>query len=721
MGVQKPTSSTAATGSDTLDGGAGADRLIGGFGFDFASYVGAAAGVTVSLTMQHANAGDAAGDELFSIEALIGSNFGDKLYGDDMSNRFHGGGGNDEMHAWAGDDALYGGDGDDRIVGGAGADYVFGDTGIDTADYYTAATGVVVDLTNRARNTGDAKGDSYQSIENLAGSKFDDNLTADNNANAIHGYSGNDMLHGLLGNDTLEGDGGDDILIGGAGADRLIGGAGLGDMVAYNAVNGMGVTVHLAKPQHNSGEAAGDTYDGIENVAGTQYTDTLVGDAKNNMLYGLGSDDILRGGLGADVLVGGEGFDWASYADAVSGVRVDLVNRSVNTGEAAGDSYSETEALQGSSYGDQLAGNEIGNALSGLAGNDVLQGRGGNDHLDGGAGDDILNGGAGGDVLIGGLGFDWASYIDAAAGVTADLASHSGNTGEAAGDSYSGIEALQGSNHGDALGGDAIGNALFGLGGNDSLQGRGGNDHLDGGTGDDILHGGIGADVLDGGADFDWASYATATAGVIASLLNSATNTGEAAGDSYVGIEALQGSNYNDVLTAADYLAGNALVGLGGNDVLFGRIGNDYLEGGEGNDALYGQTGADVLTGGNGDDTLAGGANADQLTGGAGGDRFVFDTILGNGNIDRIADFMVGQDVMALSRDVFGSFISSGALSSAALTAGASATSAHHRLVYNSATGALSYDADGLGGAAQVQFATLNPNLALNTSSFVLI
>ncbi|MGO4386337.1 calcium-binding protein, partial [Microvirga sp. 2YAF29] len=250
-------------------------------------------------------------------------------------------------------------------------------------------------------------------------------------------------------------------------------------------------------------EAKGDTYDGIENIAGTQYTDILTGDAKNNILYGLGSDDILRGGLGADVLVGGEGFNWASYADATTGVRVDLANWGVNTGEAAGDVYIEIEGLQGSNFADSLAGDGSMNALSGLDGNDVLLGRGGNDNLHGGAGDDILIGGAGADILVGGGDFDWASYTDATTGVTADLANRAANTGDATGDYYEAIRGLQGSMFSDVLNGDEIGNALSGLDGNDLLQGRGGNDELHGGEGNDTLSGGAGSDHLTGAGGAD--------------------------------------------------------------------------------------------------------------------------------------------------------------------------------------------------------------------------
>ena len=119
----------------------------------------------------------------------------------------------------------------------------------------------------------------------------------------------------------------------------------------------------------------------------------------------------------------------------------------------------------------------------------------------------------------------------------------------------------------------------------------------------------VGADALDGGADFDFASYATATSGVIASLAAPALNAGEAAGDSFASIEGLIGFAFNDVLVC-DANA-NILIGNGAADVLSGLDNNDRLLGGAGNDLLFG---------GNGDDTLDGGAGADLLTGGAGFD-----------------------------------------------------------------------------------------------------
>jgi Ca2+-binding RTX toxin-like protein len=144
--------------------------------------------------------------------------------------------------------------------------------------------------------------------------------------------------------------------------------------------------------------------------------------------------------------------------------------------------------------------------------NDFLYGHGGADKLFGGAGDDYLSGGTeddwlwggeGADVLDGGSGFDWAMYDQATSGVWASLSTPSMNKGEAAGDTYIGIEGLVGSAFKDELFGDSQNNRLIGNGGDDGLDGGGGYDILYGGQGQDFLYGGAGNDVLYGGSDQD--------------------------------------------------------------------------------------------------------------------------------------------------------------------------------------------------------------------------
>ena len=111
-----------AAGDDTLDGGEGADTLDGGEGFDTASYRDSSEAVILNLGTGRGSGGDAAGDRLSGIEAVIGSEQGDRLTGSGGDDSLDGSAGDDLIIAARGNDVLIGGDGNDVLAGGLGAD-----------------------------------------------------------------------------------------------------------------------------------------------------------------------------------------------------------------------------------------------------------------------------------------------------------------------------------------------------------------------------------------------------------------------------------------------------------------------------------------------------------------------------------------------------------------------------------------------------------------------
>ena len=101
-------------------------------------------------------------------------------------------------------------------------------------------------------------------------------------------------------------------------------------------------------------------------------------------------------------------------------------------------------------------------------------------------------------------------------------------------------------------------------------------------------------------------------------------------------------------------------------------------------------------------------------------DTFVFDSALNSG-VDRITDFSQVGDTIRLENAVFTALNTAGTLSSSAFYAGTAAHDATDRIIYNAATGALSYDTDGSGAAAPIQFALLGTGLHLTASDFIVI
>ena len=152
-----------------------------------------------------------------------------------------------------------------------------------------------------------------------------------------------------------------------------------------------------------------------------------------------------------------------------------------------------------------------------------------------------------------------------------------------------------------------------------------------------------------------------------------------------------------------------------------GQVENLLLTG-TGNLGGTGNSLANAITGNGGANVLNGGGGTDWLTGGAGNDNFVFDSALNAvTNVDRITDFSAPADTIRLENAIFTALATPGTLAAAAFHTGAAAHDTSDRIIYNAASGALSYDADGTGAGAAIHFATLNPALAITNADFVVI
>ncbi len=585
------------SGDDFLVGGSGADTLYGGSGTDRISYATSTAGVTVDLSLATPQSGgEAQGDVLAGIERILGSNLNDYLAGN------------------ASDNVLQGAAGDDILAGGLGADILQGGGGIDTADYSKFGSAVSIDLTAgvaHALAIIDAD-DVLTAMENAVGSSYNDIIRgSDAVANTLAGGDGNDTLEGLGGADSLVGgtgqdalnylnsdaavyinlktgaaagghangdwftqmehvlgsvfsdtlggnsgvnslygNGGSDTLLGDTGADSLIGGAGT-DTLDYQTSDA-GVTVDLIDNlTEKGGTAEGDFITQVENIAGSQFNDTITGDGNGNFLLGgtgfdtllgLGGDDTLNGGQDDDTLIGGAGADrmvggggandWVSWHNSGVGVTLNMTDGNGYGGDGQGDVVTQVEHLRGSS------------------GNDVLTGRGEEfNTLRGGTGSDSLHGGTGADALFGENGDDVIFYDAADSAIM-------GAAGRDTLVATSGADAVQMNAAAFHAGGSFAAFEMFNLGD--------GNDYY------------LGSSTA---ADFNL-------------VLGAGVTVFGATGNDYI---AMRGNNATQ----------------GNNDYVSGGVGNDFIWGGGGNDTLFGGGNEDAMYGGFGNDTFYGGAGYD--------------------------------------------------------------------------------------------------------------
>ena len=673
--------------NDELHSGAGNDSLVGNSGIDVADYSDQAGAISVDLSQtsnQVLKTTDTGADNgkdtfkelsgvganaIYDVEIIKGSSFADSMLGNDEANTFKGGGGNDKLQGGAGNDVLYGESNVDTLEGGAGNDTLDGGSGRDFVDYrndplntgVTPNSGVVVDLSSGTATDGYNNTDTLHSIEN------------------IYGSANGDTLKGNSGENTLLGEAGDDTFLATAGSDSIDGGVGI-DVIDFSdsTIITAAVNVDLSANSATQGGAPINyTITNVENIVGTNFQDTIRGDAQTNilqgglsrdLLYGNGGVDTLLGEAGNDTMFGGTGDDTldggadndrligdAGNDSFVGGAGVDIVDyrnygvgtQGINIDMLTGgtDNYGDTDSFNGDvenlygSYRDDIVfGTTAGNYIYAYEGNDTLHGRDGNDRLYGAQGNDSLYGDAGNDSLDGSTGND----------------------------------TLDGGVGNDTIHGGDDNDRLIGGDGNDSLYGDKQNDTLSGGKGDDIIDGGLNTDTVDyadalgSGVTVDLgittaqvvgADQGTDTISNIENLIGSnfadtitgsngrnSINTGQgndtiinsAENDTYDGGIGIDTLDFHSVTAAQDVvvdlsLASNQVIedGLGGRDtitnieIIQASTRNDTLTGDANNNTFFGNEGADTLSGAAGDDSLDGGSGNDALYGGSGNDALL--------------------------------------------------------------------------------------------------
>ncbi len=581
----------------------------------------------------------------------------------------------------------------------------------------------------------------------------------------IFGRAGNDQIEGGAGDDFIDGDQGDDIIQGGEGSDLLD-----GDLGADTMVGGLGNDIYIVDDAGDTvTEAANEGTDeirttlssyslagfpNVENLTGTSNGgQSLTGNAGVNAITAGSGNDTLDGGLGADAMTGGGGNDFHIVDDAgdsvveLAGGGSDYVGARISYALAAAARVETLSALvQGGTDALNLTGNGFAQDVIGNNGANILDGGGGADRLIGLAGDDILYVDSSDDQVIefAGDGRDYvATKVSFALAAGAEVETLSTF-------SHGGTEALDLTGNG--FGQDVIGNnganILDGGGGADRLIGLGGNDFYFIDSGDDqvIEFANDGADYV--AARVSWALAAGQEVETLSTISHAATDaidlTGNELANTLIGNA---GANVLDGGGGAD-----RLIGLGGSDFYIVDNGGDTVleDAGAGSDYvaarvswtlgagaevetvstlshaatdaidLTGNELANTMIGNDGANRLDGGAGADRLIGLGGADQFAFTTALGGGNVDQILDYAVGVDRILLDDAVFAG-LALGNLAAGAFNTGSTASDADDRILYDAATGALYFDADGAGGAAAVQFASVTAGLAITASEFTVI
>ncbi len=349
-------------------------------------------------------------DRLAAVENVIGSNQADILIGDDRDNSLFGGRGSDRLFGGAGNDHIETGQGNGLAFGGADSDSLFAGNGNvrlfgdEGDDQIFGGTGTAVLFGGAGDDLIDGGADFVGSVSyarDPVGTPGTTNVVVNLGATPILGVAPGQVRDGFGDTDSLfnidfvTGSNGDDLMVAGAGVssfqglggnDSLDGGDGFDFLLFFDSPDG--VTVDLSAQgvaQVISASQGIDTFVGFEGAAGSNFSDTLIGGAGDNVIEGLGGDDSL---------VGGSGFDTLEYVNSRDGVTLDFSAQGTPqavSSESGTDVFTGFESVRASNFDDHISG--IGASVQ-------AYGREGDDRLvivdsgfqivDGGDGDDTL-------------------------------------------------------------------------------------------------------------------------------------------------------------------------------------------------------------------------------------------------------------------------------------------------------------------------------------------
>ncbi|MEI2656414.1 MAG: calcium-binding protein [Nitrosomonas sp.] len=590
----------------------------------------------------------------------------------------------------------------------------------------------------------------YNDYNPLQQVKFSDGTTWDIStivSKAFTAHSGNDNFYAISGNNIYtfgKGDGNDfivtysDTTVGKLNTVQFKVGVSVSDVIAYRSGDNLVLAIpatadsitaqgYFSRPGYNQNDpynsysplqqvkfSDGTVWDintintkaftggsSNEYIQGTDYSDTFIGSAGNDTLNGgYGNNIYLFGtGNGNDIIsafANATAYDGTSFGKlntlqfksgvAVADVAVVRSGDNLILTIASTDSvtiqgfysrpgYNQSDPLNAYNpvqqikfadgtiwYLNDIAAHTLtGGTFTGAPGDDILTGTLQADHFFGGLGDDTYFVNNIGDAVTETSAS--ASEIDTVnSSVTFTLGNNIENL------TLTGVTAINGT--GNSLGNLLIGNTAANI--------------LDGKAGDDIMMGGLGNDTYNVNNPGDIVIETSPLAAQIDIVRSSINYT--------------LGTNVENLT-----LTGTTAINGSGNGLANILIGNSAIN---------------QLNGGGGNDTLDGGTGNNTLTGGAGQDIFRLTTA---GHIDAITDFVVVDDTIQLENAVFTALATPGTLAAGQLRIGAQALDANDFIIYNNATGALLYDANGNGAGAAVQIATLSAGLAVTNADFVVI